>query len=92
MKARIRALAVRLREKALGPVLFKLDQMSESIEQLGKRVTELEIVVQSMDGRAASAVERSVRQDESQARLARRVEEIEKLLSGPDEGPNTTGS
>jgi hypothetical protein len=85
MKARLRRLLGRPREVALGPVLHRIDVLAEDIgarlDGLTRRVEDLEAVVQAVDGRAATAAERAVAQHESGARLARRVEEIERLLS-----------
>ena len=85
MKARLRRLLSRVRGLALRPVIERLDSLNDlattRLEDLSKRVTELEVLLQAVEGRAATVSERSVTQQESQARLARRVDEIEKLLS-----------
>ncbi len=85
MRARLARLFSRIRDKALWPVMTRLDALAESTErrldELTKRVGDLEAVVQAVEGRAATVTERSVTQQESQLRLARRVDEIEKLLS-----------
>lgn len=81
MRARLRQVLTRLRELALGPALHRLDILSERMDEMGKRLSDLEAVLQAVEGRAATVTERSVAQQESQARLDRRVEEIEKLLS-----------
>lgn len=86
MKARLRQGLSRARAAALRPVIERLDAMNATttsrLDELAKRVTDLEVVLQAVEGRAATVTERSVTQQESQARLARRVDEIEKLLSG----------
>ncbi len=85
MRGRLRRLLTRVRDKALAPVTGRLDALSESTErrldELAKRVGDLEALMQAVEGRAATVTERSVTQHESQLRLARRVDEIEKLLS-----------
>lgn len=86
MKARLRQGLSRARAAALRPITERLDAMNATttarLDELAKRVTDLEVVLQAVEGRAATVTERSVTQQESQARLARRVDEIEKLLSG----------
>lgn len=85
MKARLRSLLARLRYALFKPILVRLDALSDStstqLDDLAKRLESLEAVVQMIEGRSGTLTERSVAQQESQARLARRVDEIEKLLS-----------
>jgi hypothetical protein len=85
MKARVRRFVGRAREMALGPVLHRIDVLADDtstrLDGLTKRIEDLEAVLQAVEGRAATTTERSVAQYESEARLARRVEEIERLLS-----------
>lgn len=85
MKARLRRFLGRVRNAALAPVLARLDALGETttqrLDELSKRVHELETAVQIVEGRSATVTERSVTQQESLVRLARRVDEIEKLLS-----------
>lgn len=85
MKARLRRFLGRVRHAALAPVLARLDVLDETtaqrLDELSKRVHELETAVQIVEGRSATVTERSVTQQESLVRLARRVDEIEKLLS-----------
>ena len=85
MRARFRQTLSRVRSLALRPVIERLDALNQvttvRLDELSKRVSEMEAVLQAVEGRAATVSERSVAQHESQARLARRVDEIEKLLS-----------
>ena len=85
MRARVRRLAGRAREMALWPVLQRIDALADStptrLDGLTKRIEDLEVVLQAVEGRAATATERTAVQYESEGRLARRVEEIERLLS-----------
>lgn len=85
MKARMRQGLSRARAAALRPVIERLDALNDTttarLDELAKRVTDLEVVLQAVEGRAATVTERSVAQQESQTRLARRLDEIEKLLS-----------
>lgn len=86
-KAAARRLAVRARDRAIAPVMTRLDGMQAStdarLEELSRRVAGVERIIEILDGRAATVTERSVAQGESQARLVRRLEEIEKLLDSP---------
>jgi hypothetical protein len=70
---------------ALRPVLERIDALADAttdrLDELSKRVTDIEAVMQAVEGRAATVTERSLAQQESQARLTRRLDEIEKLLS-----------
>lgn len=85
VKSDIRRTLFTLRERAFGPILARLDllgdETSRQLDELGKRITDMEVAIQVMEGRAATLAERNVVQQESQARLTRRVDEIEKLLS-----------
>lgn len=85
--ASARRLLARTRDRALAPVLTRLDGMQAStdsrLDELARRVAAMEQVMEILDGRAATVTERSVAHGESQARLARRLEEIEKLLDSP---------
>lgn len=85
MKARLRRLASRLRRAALGPLLAHVDEVADGtnrrLDELTKRVSDMEAILQAVEGRAATVSERAVIQQESHARLARRLDEIEKLLS-----------
>lgn len=85
MKARLRRLLDRVRRAALGPVLHRIDVLAEDTEQrldaINKRLDDFETLLQMVEGRAATVAERTIAAQESQARLARRVDEIEKLLA-----------
>ena len=86
-KASARRLLVRARDRAIAPVMGRLDGLQAStdarLDELTRRVASMEKVIEILDGRAATVTERSVAQGESQTRLARRLEEIEKLLDSP---------
>lgn len=85
VKAELRRVVFDLRLKALGPVIARLDVLTDEttrrLDDLAKRVTDMEVTIQAMEGRSATLAERNVAQQESQARLSRRLDEIEKLLS-----------
>lgn len=86
MKARLRRLLARARDKALLPVTARLGDLEEStakrLDELNRRVAGMEAVLEMLDGRAATVTERTVSMEESQLRLARRLHDIEALL-GP---------
>jgi hypothetical protein len=88
VKALARRLLIRTRGWALGPVLGRLEAMEASmggrLDELTKRVDEMDAVVQMLEARAATGAERSVTQSESQARLARRIQEIERRMAGSE--------
>ena len=83
-------LLVRARDRAIAPLMARIDGLQAStdgrLDELTRRVASIEKVIEILDGRAATVTERSVAQGESQARLARRLEEIEKLLGSPPPG------
>ena len=85
MKGRLRRLLDRARRLALGPVLHRIDILAEDhqrrLDDINKRLDDFEALLQMVEGRAATMAERTIVAQESQARLDRRVEEIEKLLS-----------
>ncbi|HWE57392.1 MAG TPA: hypothetical protein VG435_17940 [Acidimicrobiales bacterium] len=85
VKSEIRRVLFDLRQKALGPVIARLDVLTDEttrrLDELAKRVTDMEVTIQAMEGRSATLGERDVAHKESQARLSRRLDEIEKLLS-----------
>lgn len=94
MRSLVRRILVRARTWTLGPVLGRLEAMEASmggrLEELAKRVDEMDAVVQMLEARAATGAERSVSQSESQARLARRIEEIERRLAGSRDPAETS--
>jgi hypothetical protein len=84
---RVRGLFGRARVMALGPALHRIDVLAEEttarLDDLARHLREIDAMLHVVEGRAATATEWSVAERESQARLALRVEEIEKLLSEP---------
>ena len=87
MRRRLRALLGRSFRAVHYPSLARLDAMEASLDtrldSVIRRVDELAAMIQSADGRAAVASERSAAQAETNSRLARRLEEIERLLAAP---------
>jgi archaellum component FlaC len=85
VKARLRRLLDRGRRMALGPVLHRIDVLAEEndrrLDEINKRLDDFEALLQMVEGRVATVAERTITAQESQARLARRVDEIEKLLA-----------
>jgi len=91
-----RALA-RIEERFFGPVHSRLERVEKSlegadsrlavveshIEELIRRMDEVQEVVETTMARVAASTERSLIVAESQARTERRVEEIERLLGAP---------
>lgn len=86
MRARAKRLLVRVRDRALLPITDRLEELQQStalrLDDLSRRVTDMEAVMQILDGRAATVTERSVATEESQVRLALRLQAIEGLLDG----------
>ncbi|HMC38286.1 MAG TPA: hypothetical protein VKI19_01405 [Acidimicrobiales bacterium] len=78
-----RSTLTRVRGMFLSPVIHRFDLLAEQMEIVEKRLTEIEGAIQAVQGRAETVSERAVAQQETQARLARRLDEIEKLLSQP---------
>lgn len=78
----------RLRDRTFAPLYARLDQvatltgvLSARIDDLTTRVESLEGLLATMEARTATVTERQFSYEEDQARLARRLEEIEKLLA-----------
>ena len=84
VKARIRGLLVKGRDRAIAPLVSRLDRLQASndsrLDELNRRVAGIEAIIEILEGRAATVTERSVAQGESQIRLSRRLAEIEKML------------
>lgn len=84
LKARIRGLLVKGRDRAIAPLVSRLDRLQASndsrLDELNRRVAGIEAIIEILEGRAATVTERSVAQGESQIRLSRRLAEIEKML------------
>ncbi|HLI52937.1 MAG TPA: hypothetical protein VKU88_01295 [Acidimicrobiales bacterium] len=76
----LRSRVLQLRQQALSPVLHRLDLLSAEVRGLSARLDEIDALVQILEGRVATASERTVMYVESDARLRRRVEAIEGLL------------
>ena len=85
IRTRVKGAVRRLGGLAFRPLLERIDAMSAEtstrLDHLTKRVEDIEILLRGLEGRTATAVERSTVLTESQQRLNRRLEEIEKLLS-----------
>lgn len=83
----MRSLLIRIRNRLIAPVLGRLDAIEQSVgsrlDTLDARLAAVESVIEMIDARASSVAERSVAQSESYARVARRLDEIEKLLADP---------
>lgn len=78
----LRSRVLHLRQQALSPVLHRLDLLNAEVRGLSARLDEIDALVQILEGRIATASERTVMHVESDARLRRRVEAIEGLLGG----------
>ncbi len=87
VRARVRGLLVRGRDRAIAPIVSRLDRMQAStdsrLDELSRRVASIEAIIEILEGRAATVTERSVAQGESQVRLSRRLAEIERMLGEP---------
>lgn len=87
VKARIRRVLVKGRDRAIAPLVSRLDRMQASndsrLDELNRRVAGIEAIIEVLEGRAATVSERSVAQGESQIRLSRRLAEIEKMIGNP---------
>jgi transposase len=84
MKAQVRQALTGLRSRMLTPVIGRFDQLDERLDatdallaQLVRRIDDLEVLIQSAGARVSTLAEAPV---ESEARILRRVEEIERLL------------
>jgi hypothetical protein len=83
MPRRLRIALARLMQPVvehLDAINRRLDSIEGRLTALSTRLDEVEELVQLIGTRAAAHTERSLGAAESEARLARRVEEIERLL------------
>jgi chromosome segregation ATPase len=78
----------RVRDRALAPIVTRLDHLQETLDAnstrldgLSARVAEIETAIHTVEGRAATVSERQVAGEDSQARLTQRLDHIEKLLA-----------
>jgi len=86
LKSRIRSdLAALMRPllARLAEINIRLDAIDQRIAAIGRRVDEIELLIQVTGTRVATLTEHSVAVAESEARMARRVEDIERLLGAP---------
>ncbi len=79
-----------IRRKVFSPVLARfdlldrrLDDLESRLDRLAGRVDDIEALIQATDGRVSTLSDRTLGLTESEARIGRRVEEIERLLGGP---------
>lgn len=70
-------------EKRLESVDSRLAVVESHLEELIRRIAELQEVTETTMARVAASTERSLVVTESQARIQRRVDEIERLLGAP---------
>lgn len=82
------ARAAGLRDRAMAPVIARLDQiavltgqLSARIDDLSSRISAMERLLDEMEARTATVTERQYAYEEDRIRTARRLEEIEKLLA-----------
>jgi hypothetical protein len=83
MSRRLRPVLARLMQpmvEHLDAINRRLDVIEGRLTALSTRLDEIEDLVQRIGTRAAAQTERSLVAAESEARMARRVEEIERLL------------
>ena len=90
MKGRLRDLLVGLRRRHFTPVLARfdfldgrVDSLENRLEKISRRLDDIEALIQAIGTRASTLSEQSVGIVESEARIAKRVEEIERLLGAP---------
>jgi chromosome segregation ATPase len=80
-----------LRRRMLTPVLARLDErldpVDERLERLARRLDEIEVMLETTAARASTLTEESLGVVESELRLSRRLEEIERLLGAPSPDP-----
>lgn len=86
--AGLRHQLARVRDRALAPIVVRLDHLQETLDSnstrldgLSARVSEIETVIHTIEGRAATVSERQAAGEDSQARLTQRLDHIEKLLA-----------
>ncbi len=66
--------------------LAQVTEVSGRLEALSARLDEMQAVVEASAARAATSTEHSLRLVESDARTARRFEEIERMLGATEPG------
>jgi chromosome segregation ATPase len=80
MKSRLRALLIDLRNKALTPVISRLEAIDARLDHITRRLDEIEAMSQTAWARTTTVTERSNSLVESQARIQGRIEQIERRL------------
>lgn len=87
VSTRARRLADRVSRRFVSPVIERIESLERSsndrLEAISSRLAAIEVALEALEGRAATAAERSVGREETQARLERRLAEIEELLAEP---------
>ena len=73
--------------RVFGHLHAELDDIRRRLEAMGNRLDEVQALLESTAARAAAASERSLTAAESDARTARRFEEIERMLGATPPRP-----
>jgi hypothetical protein len=69
-----------VRRQLLDPVLGRLDALGLRLDHIEHRLDELQALLEQVSARSSARSETSIRVAESEARTARRLEELERLL------------
>ena len=90
MMLRVRLLVDKNRARLLFPVTSRLDAIEARLDGIGGRLDRIEqvmadvqLAIETVGSRVASASEGSAEATESRLRLGRRIDEIERLLGAP---------
>jgi hypothetical protein len=76
----LRKLRAGLRGQLLEPVLDRLDAAERQRDHLEHRLDDLQALLEQVSARLSARTETSLAATESEARIARRLEELERLL------------
>lgn len=68
---------------AMEPITTRLDAIDRRLEAVERWIADIDTLLVAMSGRASTLAEQYGGLLESEARLARRVEEIERMLGAP---------
>ena len=89
MRQRSREIVMGWRRRLFTPILARfdlldgrLDSIENRLEKLGRHLGDIEALTQADGTRESTLAERTVALSESDARIAKRIDEIERILGG----------
>lgn len=80
LERKVRAI---VRTQLFGPILERFDGLDGRLERLERRLDDVQVLLELVSARVSARAETSLGAVESEARIARRLEEVERLLGAP---------